>query len=125
MWTRDGHDAARKASSCCKFSSIPLSSVYFTLTALTLLPCLLSTLMKDWVVVGRISMEGRRVSRRQRLEELWTVACRNLHEAARGRSEEWGRKLRVWRRGRVGRSSRANVVSDCSNSILTLRRKIY
>ena len=62
MWTRDGQDAAKKASSCCMFCSISSSSVYFTLTALTLLPCFLRTLMKDWVAVEDISMEGKRVS---------------------------------------------------------------
>ena len=51
--------------------------------------------MKDWVAVEDISMEGIRVSLCQRQEELWTVACRNLHEEVRGMSEEWGRKLRM------------------------------
>lgn len=80
--------------------------------------------MKDWVVVADISMEGKRVSRRQNWEELWTVACRYLHVAARGSSEEWGRKPRMCRKGTVGRSSRANISSDCLSAIITLRRKL-
>ena len=122
MWTRDGHDAAKKASSCCCIN-IPFSFEYFTLTALTLLPCFLRTPMKDWVAVEDISKEAERVSRRQRIGEFWTVACRNLHEAATGKSEEWGRKQRMWRRGAGGRSSRANIFSACSSTIITLKRQ--